>query len=155
MFKIEDNLWVDVLLIQNRLTVPIFLTVLVMNSLRSRRDSNPRPPAWQAGALTNCATEPMFDYLADLINNITGFHICLLLCYYLRILGQYPYQLYVLNGARRNRTTDTQGFNLLLYLTELSRLNAPIISELVDISKSIHGSVPFLFQRTSHRYYTD
>lgn len=24
MFKIEENLWVDVLLIQNRLTVPIF-----------------------------------------------------------------------------------------------------------------------------------
>ena len=28
-----------------------------------------------------------------------------------------------INGARWNRTTDTQGFNLLLYLTELSRLN--------------------------------
>ena len=37
-----------------------FLTVLVMNSLRSRRDSNPRPPAWQAGALTNCATGPFY-----------------------------------------------------------------------------------------------
>lgn len=60
-----------------------------------------------------------------------------------------------INGARWNRTTDTQGFNLLLYLTELSRLNAPTFSELVDMSKSIHCSVPFLFQRTSHRHYTD
>ena len=31
---------------------------------RSGRDSNPRPPAWQAGILTNWTTRPIFNWLS-------------------------------------------------------------------------------------------
>lgn len=53
-----------------------FLSVLVMNSLRFRRDSNPRSLPWQGSAITNFATEPddtlntsSVDILENLLTN--------------------------------------------------------------------------------------
>ena len=100
--------------------------------------------------LTPYVGEPLNQEVFELQPSIVRLN-----CSRILLLRNYTSKVKGFNGARWNRTADTQGFNLLLYLTELSRLNAPIFSELVDMSKSIHGSIPFLFQRTSHRHYTD
>ena len=51
----DDRTWTDNLLITSQLLCQLSHTSM----WRLRRGSNPRPPAWQAGTLTNWATEPL------------------------------------------------------------------------------------------------